>query len=255
MCKVLIVEDEFLEQDFLLSIVKEYTKTEDMVFTCESGLEGIDLAYQHRPDIIFLDLMISELDGLSTLKEIREFLPDAYVIISTASSNFSFAQKALRLHAYDYLLKPVKPSDLRTLLNDIIPKTRSAMPSQIPQEEYNASDNSKKFVAEAIQYIQKHYNEKLALDIVASKVFISPKYLSQAFKSETGYTFTEYVSKIRIEHACELLLATNYPAYRISLETGFSDPSYFNRVFCSQMNMTPNAYRRNNQTNNSTKKA
>jgi len=84
----------------------------------------------------------------------------------------------------------------------------------------------------------------LTLEMVASKTFMNPKYLSRVFKEEMGMVFTDYVINLKIQYACRLLETTNYPAYRISIECGFSDPSYFNRVFCAKMNTTPKAYRK-----------
>jgi YesN/AraC family two-component response regulator len=100
------------------------------------------------------------------------------------------------------------------------------------------------FIEESLKYIQEHFKERLTLELVASKVFVNPKYFSHVFKREMGISFTEYVIGLKIEHACKLLETTNYHAYRISIECGFSDPSYFNRVFCAQMNMTPQTYRK-----------
>lgn len=100
------------------------------------------------------------------------------------------------------------------------------------------------FVENSLLYIRENFKDKLTLEGVASKVFVNPKYFSHVFKREMGVSFTEYVRSLRVEFACKLLATTNYHAYRISLECGFSDPSYFNRVFCSQMNMTPQTYRK-----------
>ncbi|EJW15889.1 Two component transcriptional regulator, AraC family [Paenibacillus alvei DSM 29] len=71
-----------------------------------------------------------------------------------------------------------------------------------------------------------------------------PNIFSRIFKRELGVTYTDYVNKLKIVHACKLLETTGYPAYRISTECGFTDPSYFNRVFYKQMNMTPKEYKK-----------
>lgn len=59
-----------------------------------------------------------------------------------------------------------------------------------------------------------------------------------------GVTFTQFINNLRVQHACKLLETTNYPAYRIASECGFTDASYFNRVFYTQMEMTPKEYKR-----------
>lgn len=244
---VLIVEDELLEQEFLRSVVMDELHHEDKLLTCESGIEAVELAKQYRPDLIIMDVRIPELDGISTIEEIRTFLPDACISVLTAYSDFSYAQKSVSLRVFEYLLKPIKPTDFKQVFCRMLD---SAEKKQIPSEENTEKKSSKPkserqyFIEESLKYIQEHFKERLTLELVASKVFVNPKYFSHVFKREMGVSFTEYVIGLKIEYACKLLETTNYHAYRISIECGFSDPSYFNRVFCAQMNMTPQTYRK-----------
>lgn len=244
---VLIVEDELLEQEFLRSVAMDELHREDTLLTCESGLEAIELAKQHRPDIIIMDVRIPELDGISAIEEIRKFLPGACISVLTAYSDFSYAQKAVSLRVFEYLLKPIKPTDFKQVFTRML---KEAAKKPAPAETEHAESTPKQkverqyFIEEALKFIQEHFNERLTLELVASKVFVNPKYFSHVFKREMGISFTEYVIRLKIEYACKLLETTNYHAYRISIECGFSDPSYFNRVFCAQMNMTPQTYRK-----------
>lgn len=245
---VLIVEDELLEQKFLKSIVLNQFLPEDRILTCGSGLQAIQLAKQYRPNIIIMDLMISEIDGLTAICEIRKFLPDACITILSAHSDFSYAQKAINLKVFEYLLKPVKPSVFKEVFQrmlDLASSTHLLIDEKQDEKTINIKDDQSCFINGSIDYIKNHFTEKLTLEMVASKVFMNPKYFSRIFKQEMGVTFTEYVVQLRIKHACRLLQTTNHPAYRISSECGFSDPSYFNRVFYAQMQMTPLVYRKN----------
>jgi YesN/AraC family two-component response regulator len=194
-----------------------------------------------------MDLMISELDGLSAIQEIRKFLPNSAITILSAYSDFSYAQKAISFRVYEYLLKPVKPTAFKDVFCGMLKTSDcSSLPAADTLEEKcsEAKDEKQYFIEDAIKYIKEHYKEKLTLEAVASKVFVNFKYFSHVFKKEMGISFTEYVVNLKIQYACKLLETTNYKAYRISLECGFSDPSYFNRVFYTQMNMTPQTYRK-----------
>lgn len=244
---ILIVEDEILEQEFLKSIAIQEISPEDALLTCESGTEAIKLAKQYRPNIIIMDVLIPELDGLSTIEEIRKFLPNSSIIVLSACSDFHYAQKAISLKVLEYLLKPIKPAAFKQVLCKILTSTSQTNESV---EEFNEIKHvepkvcRQHFIEESIKYIKEHFTEKLTLEMVSSKAFVNPKYFSHVFKKEVGVAFSEYVINLRVQHACCLLEKTNYPAYRISIECGFSDASYFNRVFCAQMNMTPQAYRK-----------
>lgn len=244
---VLIVEDEILEQDFLKTVVLEDLLPEDMLLTCESGIQAVNLAKQYRPNIIIMDVMIPEMDGLSAIQEIRKFLPNVCIIILSAYSEFPYAQRAIKLQVFDYQLKPIKPTVFKRIFRemlDSVSKCNVMVEENAEEKIPELKQCLQHFIVESVKYIKEHFKERLTLEIVASKVFMNPKYFSHTFKKETGVAFTDYVINLKIQYACKLLETTNYPAYRISIECGFSDPSYFNRVFCAKMKMTPNTYRK-----------
>ena len=247
MSVVLIVEDEMFEQEFLKSVVLEELSTEDTLLACESGVDAVNLAKEHRPNIIIMDVMIPEMDGLSAIEEIRRFLPSACIVVLSACSDFSYAQKAIKLRIFEYLLKPVKPSvfmqTFRKML-DLAQESPVLLEDKPQKKNIEPKEYRQSFMEETVKYIKDHFKEKLTLEIVASKAFMNPKYFSHVFKKDMGVAFTDYVINLKIQYACRLLETTNYPAYRISIECGFSDPSYLNRVFCAKMNMTPNTYRK-----------
>lgn len=245
---VLIVEDEILEQEFLKTVMLDELLPEDKILTCGSGIQAIQLAKQYRPNIIIMDLMISEMDGLTAIQEIRKFLPDTCISILSAHSDFSYAQKAINLRVFEYLLKPVKPSKFKGVFQEMLEMASNnnvLISRESEERNINTRGDHKDFINKSIDYIEEHFREKLTLEMVASKAFMNPKYFSRVFKKEMNITFTEYINQLRVQYACRLLETTNYPVYRISSECGFSDPSYFNRVFCTQMNRTPQTYRKN----------
>lgn len=247
MMVVLIVEDEILEQDFLKTVALENLSSEDTLLTCESGLQAVKLAKQYRPNIIIMDVMIPEMDGLSAIAEIRKFLPNVCITILSAYSDFPYAQKAIRLGVFEYQLKPIKPSIFKQIflkMLDSISECHELVQEYPEEKSQNHQEYVHNFIEESVKYIKEHFRERLTLEMVASKVFMNAKYFSHIFKKEMGVPFTEYVINLKIQYATRLLETTNYPAYRISIECGFSDPSYFNRVFCAQMNLTPNKYRK-----------
>lgn len=241
---VLIVEDELLEQEFLKTVVLDELSTKDRVLTCVSGVEAVKLARQSRPDVIFMDILIPEMDGLSAIKEIRKFAPGACVMILSASSDFSYAQTAISLNVYEYLLKPVKPAAFRQIFRRAL-ESVSEKQAVSNDEKHAVSDNDHhSFIEKSIDYICENFKGKLTLQMVASNVFMNTQYFSRMFKKELGVTYTDYVNSLRIKYACKLLENTDYPAYRISSECGFTDPSYFNRVFYQHMKMTPKKYKK-----------
>ena len=93
-------------------------------------------------------------------------------------------------------------------------------------------------------FIEDHYcDASISLNTVASSVFISSTYLSILFKKEMGTTFTEYISRLRMERAKELLLVGNLKTYEAAEQTGYSDPQYFSSCFKKYTGLTPSEYK------------
>lgn len=106
------------------------------------------------------------------------------------------------------------------------------------------SDYSKVQVERAIEYIRENYNDKgISLNSVCKHLFISTSYFSLIFKNNTGKTFVEYLTKVRVEKAMELLKTTNMKSYEISNRVGYDDPHYFSLIFKKETGMTPTEYR------------
>ncbi len=93
-------------------------------------------------------------------------------------------------------------------------------------------------------YIDQHYTDAdLSLNEVASQVHLSPSHFSTVFSQETGQTFKEYLTEVRIKRAKELLRSTPLRSFEISYQIGYSDPHYFSYVFRKQTGLSPKEYR------------
>ena len=108
----------------------------------------------------------------------------------------------------------------------------------------NSSSGQKQAVL-AMEYIRKHYMEQeLSLNDICSYLNISTSYFSTIFKEATGGTFLEFLSRIRMEKAKELLEQTTLKNYEIAEMVGFSDPHYFSISFKKMTGKTPTEYAR-----------
>ncbi len=101
-----------------------------------------------------------------------------------------------------------------------------------------------KEIAQAVRFVQEHYRMNLSLQQLAERLELSPNYLSVLFKKELQVGFTDYVNRVRLEKAKELLLTTNLKSYEIAERTGFADDSYFSRTFMKHVGVRPNGFRR-----------
>ena len=246
---ILVIENDNLEMDFIGSVIKEALGGKYSLITARSGAQAIRSARQNYPELILLDILLPDMDGIDVVRKMRQFLPHSCISILTACTNFYCAQKAISLRVYEYMLKPIKPRDLKSVLERMAELVASE--TQLEKDTgltaaaaQKSKDDQVPFIEESLRYIHTHFEEKLNLEDVAKRVYINTQYFSRVFKRATGVTFTEYLNSLRVQAACNLLATTNYPAYRIANECGFSDPSYFSRVFLRYTEMTPQKYRR-----------
>ena len=98
-------------------------------------------------------------------------------------------------------------------------------------------------ITRARQYIEQNQAEELSLTMVAKAVNTSTYYFCKLFKKATGLNFTDYVSRVRIEKAKNLLLNPNLRISEIAYEVGFQSLTHFNRVFRRIIGQSPSVYR------------
>ena len=94
-------------------------------------------------------------------------------------------------------------------------------------------------------YIEKHYTKMdFSLKELANKMYMSPQYLSRIFKREVGVTFMDYITRLRIRRAIELLAQNDIKMYEIAEAIGYSNQHYFSSAFRKVLGVSPLEYRR-----------
>lgn len=107
-----------------------------------------------------------------------------------------------------------------------------------------SQDKYSRLLEEAQGYVKQNYSSnEISLNMVASHVGISPSYFSTIFRQETGSTFTEYLTEIRMEKARELLRCTSRKTAEIAYDVGYKDAHYFSYIFKKTQGLTPKEYR------------
>lgn len=242
MYKLLIVEDENLERTALKILIQRHFDSIDIVGEAKNGLEAVTLAKKYSPHIILMDIEMPQMNGLMAQKEIIKFLPEVKTIILTAYDIFDFAQTAIKLYVFDYILKPVQPNGLMKAIEKAIDKIST---SSVNLQSTSLQDNNSTdiLINDALKYIKTHYNENINLDTVASYVHLNSQYFSRYFKHKLGMNFIDYLSYIKIENAKDLLANTDKSITEISLKVGYIDSSYFSKVFMKHVGMTPLKFR------------
>lgn len=254
MYKVMLVDDEPIIVEGLSRSIPWERWNCEIVATAHDGVEGKRLIEEKRPDIIFMDICMPEMDGLQMIAAINSQFPDLEVSVLTGYRDFEYAQTAIRLGVTRFLLKPSNMDELEESIEAMCANlkkkgitgkeivSRDGVNEQEAEPKHE-SVSSSFIVKNALHYIEENYTQKLTLGEVAEKTYVSQWHLSKLLNRHTGQSFSDILNHVRIEHAKELL---KDPALRIgdiSEQVGFLDLAHFSRVFKKQEGVSANEYR------------
>ena len=100
-------------------------------------------------------------------------------------------------------------------------------------------------IEKAKEYIKNNYkNDDMSLNTVAAFVNLSPNHFSSMFRKETGENFIEYLTRVRLEKAADLLVCTNLKTLEVGEQVGYLDPHYFSYIFKKTYGISPKEYRK-----------
>ncbi len=253
MYKVILIDDEPIIVEGLSRMIPWDKYNCQIVGTANDGIEGGVLIHKLQPDILFSDIAMPGLSGLSMIAGLKSELPEMKITILTGYRDFEYAQEAIRLGVSRFILKPSRLEDIEEAMNymtsqlnrqrkELFPKEKKEEAPAISEQEQ--VQNAGSFIVNnAIKYMEEHYKEKLTLSEVAEKVYVSQWHLSKLLNKHGGKNFSELLNTIRIEAAKELL---KNPALRIgdvSEAVGFVDMAHFSRVFKKITGTSANEFR------------
>lgn len=247
MYKVMIIDDEPIIVEGLSRSVPWEKYDCQVVNTAHDGMEGIEKIRAEQPDMIFLDICMPEMDGLSMVAALKSEFPDMQVTILTGFRDFEYAQRAIRLGVARFLLKPSNMDEIEEAIRYMCgvcakQQNRDSRETEeaVEEHEHIASNF---IVRNALNYMEENYKEKILLSDVAEKTYVSQWHLSKLLNKETGQSFSEILNGIRIEKAKELLKDPSLRIGDIADEVGFLDMAHFSRVFKKINGVSANEYR------------
>lgn len=119
--KILVIDDELSPRESIKLVLKD----KYVVNTANGGAEGLDFMTRNPVDLVVLDIMMPDMDGIATLEEIKKKYPDIEVILLTAYASLETARSAIRFGAFDYLTKPFDKNDVLKTVGRGLEKKRN----------------------------------------------------------------------------------------------------------------------------------
>lgn len=251
---ILIVDDEPRTRQGLKKTLDTWANGKYEIISASNGGEAIEFMQKQKVHILITDISMPEITGLQLLQIAKEQNIFPVIIVISAYSEFQYAQEALRLGVINYLLKPISKKVLIEAVEEAIQlvekQERAGIIEKVVDKKLvqaNTENPSNRVpIREAINYINNHLQNELSQKEVADHVHLNPSYLSVLFKEHVKLTFSEYVTRRRIQRAKELLISTSLPVNDIAEESGYKTAKYFIKIFKELEGMTPSAYRKTN---------
>lgn len=120
---VLVVDDNDIMRTLLRGILRG--ENYDVVGEGRNGMQAVELAERFKPDVICLDIVMPEVDGLKALKTIREQNPNAHVVMITSSTSAETVQEAIQLGASGFIVKPFNAARVLDTLSRILNRNKA----------------------------------------------------------------------------------------------------------------------------------
>jgi YesN/AraC family two-component response regulator len=254
MKNILIVDDEWLIASSLSEMDEWSERSIHVVGTASNGKEALEWIKRSPIDIIITDIQMPDMDGLELLKAIYALRPDISVVIISGYEEFQYAHTAMKYKAKGYVIKPIDTDELLHIVDEILLETTNkevnlelAKPIKHLPELLESTDQPATYhetlVIRALDYIKQHLDQPITLSEVSNQFYLTAHYFGQIFKTVLGENFNSYLTRLRMEKACELLKNPELRNYDICNHIGFSDVKYFSKLFYRCYRMTPKEYR------------
>lgn len=239
---VLIVDDEHLIRQSLKRKIEGSASSFLVTEECGDGQQALDILKDKDIHVVFTDIRMPVMDGLTLVGHIHDRYPDILTVILTGYADFSYAQTAVREGVFDYLLKPVDTENL----TDVLERMEVTLQKKygLMEESSISKRSAKESVDFAVHYMREHYMDDIDLGALADKMGFTSAYLTKLFNKYLNESPLKYLTAIRINEAKRILLTTDEPVARVGEMVGYPDQFYFSRTFRKYTGKNPSAYRK-----------
>ena len=246
---ILIVEDDIGIQNYLKSLFQnEYNCR-----AASNGSEALETINESPVDFIISDLVMPRMDGITLCKKVKGDIRYSHIpfIMLSAKNADKEIRESYEAGADLFLSKPFDKRRLEIIIENLIEKQEKLKTyfSNLLRKPEDDLETEEEFIGEkdydfiiSIQEWALRESENSSVSDLTKKMGMSRTSLHNKIKALTGRSTTEYVNWIKIERSKELIQSNNYSLKEIAYRLGFSDPSYFSRVFKNISGQSPSDF-------------
>ena len=245
---LLIVEDNLELREYL----KLELKGAYRVLEATNGKIGLEMAKQHKPDVIIADVMMPEMDGIEMCQVLKSNKSTSTIPVLMLTAKVAEKERieGIDAGADVYLKKPFSVNLLKSHLRQLVKAKNTFYQTYFKSLELDVDNANydKKILADVLNVIGNNLSkEDLCVQDIANELGLSRSKLYRKIKALTGNSANEIIRKTRLEKAKELLTKTDMTIGEICFKVGFASPSYFTKRFKEHTGVIPKEYRLNNK--------
>ena len=242
--ELLIIEDN---QD-IVTYIESILGDKYLIHTARNGTLGIEKALDVIPDIIISDVMMPEKSGYEVCKVLKQDERTSHIpiILLTAKSTQLDKVHGLKYGADAYLVKPFDKEELTIRLEKLV-ETHHRLQQYYAHTVGNSQNTEPSvddiFLLKLREHIQAYLNNaEFGVAQLASAAGMSQMQIYRKLKALTGKTPSQFIRSYRLQKGVELLKKGSLNISQVAYETGFTDPSYFSRVFQQEFGKSPSDF-------------
>jgi two-component system response regulator YesN len=261
--RILVADDEAIERKVLIKRLQKMSDGSFELYEAENGREALQIYAEKKVQILLLDIEMPGVTGLEAAEQIRRRDRNCCIIFLTAFDEFSYARRAISVHALDYLLKPCDEKELQLVMDaavkyvdDIAGGKFSAYP-QLAGTDSAGRENfagkqeltddpaaeGSRLRQKILTYIEKNYMHDISVQDISDDFCYSEAYFFRLFKQEFKQSFVTYLTVYRVDKAKKQLAMPSVNIKEIGRSVGYPDSNYFAKVFRRVVGESPSDYR------------
>ena len=223
-----------------------------IVLTADNGKAGLDCSFKNMPDIIICDIMMPEISGLDLCSTLKSDFRTSHIpiILLTAKTSLENKTEGYSAGADSYITKPFSISLLKSRVSNLLESRRKMAALVINDKFYKQAKLSEsiskidnEFLEKLTKYIENNISsEKLDIDFIVQHVNMSHSTLYRKVRTLTGLSINEFIRKIKMRYAEELLLTGKYTISEIAYLVGINNVPYFRERFKEEFGVVPSEY-------------
>ena len=244
---LLIVEDN----DDIRQYIADSLGDDFRILQAGNGVEGVEVAQEHIPDIIVSDIMMPKMNGIQLTRILKDDIRTSHipVILLTAKDTDDDKEEGYDSGADSYLTKPFTAKLLASRIRNLL-TIRRRLAEQLLANSHEPTANSprpiannpldRSFIVKLNQLISENIMQTdIDMAFLTDKMAMSHSTFYRKVKALTGLTAKEYVRKMRLRHCYQLLQSGQYNVTEAAMMTGFNQMAHFREVFKQEFGILP----------------